>query len=168
MVQVNRSPTRVAWPAAWPATIASGLVLGLVLAPPFLALEGRTLLSYVFSLLCHQLTERTLHLDGIPLAACSRCVGIYAGLFLGTFLYRGGTWSAQFADAHARWMILASVSVPGFDWIAGWAGFWDSGHLGRILTGLVFGLIAGTYLARGVAALRRRSAHQSWAHAEPR
>lgn len=36
-----------------------------------------------FSRICHQQPERSLHLADEPLAVCSRCCGLYAGLWLG-------------------------------------------------------------------------------------
>src|SRR5438552_2016659 len=31
------------------------------------------------SLVCHQLPERSFHLESVPLPVCARCTGIYAG-----------------------------------------------------------------------------------------
>lgn len=38
----------------------------------------------LFSRICHGIADRCFEIDGIPLHLCSRCLGIYAGLFAGS------------------------------------------------------------------------------------
>ncbi len=38
----------------------------------------------LFSRICHGMADRCFEIDGIPLHLCSRCLGIYAGLFAGS------------------------------------------------------------------------------------
>lgn len=39
-----------------------------------------------FDLLCHQLGDRSYHLSGMPMAVCSRCIGIYGAFMAGWLL----------------------------------------------------------------------------------
>jgi len=60
------------------------MVMALILAPPILVLINGdwVSLSYIpFHQLCHQITERSFSVNGIPLAVCARCLGIFAGLW---------------------------------------------------------------------------------------
>lgn len=41
------------------------------------------LLYELFARVCHQLAERSFHLEGHPLAVCHRCFGFYVGFTLG-------------------------------------------------------------------------------------
>jgi len=61
---------------------AGGWVLTLAVAP--LLPPGFSAVVYGFGgVICHQLPERSFHLFGAQLPVCARCVGIYAGAFLG-------------------------------------------------------------------------------------
>ena len=35
------------------------------------------------AVICHQISERSFHVDGAQLSVCARCLGIYAGFALG-------------------------------------------------------------------------------------
>lgn len=36
-----------------------------------------------FDLLCHQIPDRSFHLSGLPMAVCTRCIGIYGAFMVG-------------------------------------------------------------------------------------
>lgn len=38
----------------------------------------------LFSRICHGMSDRCFEMDGIPFHLCSRCLGIYSGLFAGS------------------------------------------------------------------------------------
>ncbi|MBK7868980.1 MAG: DUF2085 domain-containing protein [Ignavibacteriales bacterium] len=38
----------------------------------------------LFTRICHGMADRCFEIDGIPLHLCSRCLGIYSGLFAGS------------------------------------------------------------------------------------
>ena len=61
----------------------------LILLPPFVGSHHAglsTLLYHPFSALCHQISDRSLHLYGFPLAVCARCSGLYFGFWLGLLI----------------------------------------------------------------------------------
>ena len=64
--------------------------LALIVAAPLLADYGvsgsRPIYSF-FSFLCHQMPDRSFWLGGHQLAVCSRCFGVYFGLFAGFLAY---------------------------------------------------------------------------------
>lgn len=69
--------------------LAGGLVTLPVLAP-VLAAQGAAVAGAVlhaaFAAVCHQLPERSFTLAGHQVAVCHRCLGLYAGGFLGLLL----------------------------------------------------------------------------------
>lgn len=129
--------------------VAIGSVL-LILAglPPFVGEEVRQALMLVFSSLCHQIPERSPHVDGIQLAVCHRCFGIYFALAVGAaaygFLQR---WDDPI-NRHARLFVLGAVLIPGVDWLGDVVGLWINTAVSRAATGAVFGLVLGYFLSR--------------------
>ena len=142
--------------AWWLLLGATALLVFLALLPPFIDGHARALLMAAFSPLCHQLPERTVHVAGIPFAACSRCVGIYVGLFGGLAVYpflRSRSLLRMLVNRHAAAVLLIALAVPGLDWAAGVLRVWESGHVVRMITGAVFGLMCGFLMARAAIAL---------------
>ncbi len=60
-------------------------------APYFIANTQNNFLNELyyglFSLICHQIPERSFFLNGCQLPVCARCLGIYFGIFAGGLLY---------------------------------------------------------------------------------
>jgi hypothetical protein len=62
--------------------------VGAILAAPLLAPSGLSSAIYTFfSYICHQMPDRSLHLAGHQMGVCSRCFGVYFGLFAGVAIY---------------------------------------------------------------------------------
>lgn len=144
------APGRPTWTLA---ALVSGLVLGLVVLPPLVPDGPRMALYAAFSTVCHQLDARSFHLHGHAFAVCHRCTGIFAGLFVGTLLW-------PLARRHEAWLLhragplLALSLMPAaVDWSLGASGLWPNTPVSRALTGVLFGAVAGVYLARGFARL---------------
>ncbi len=131
--------------------LAAAGVLALALLPPVVNPAARMWLMTGFSAVCHQLPDRSLHVHGIALAVCSRCIGIYAGLLVGgltmPFVARWDTWLWR----RNTLLLVVAVVVPAIDWLAGILSVWESGHVTRLLTGAAFGLISGYFLARAAS-----------------
>jgi len=125
----------------------TGLLLLLVSLPPLVLPSMRTLLMAAFAPVCHQLPDRSFWIDGVQLAVCQRCYGIYTGLFLGSLLL-------PLLGAGARWIyrrapLLLSMSLlpPALDWGLQFVHLWHNTPFSRTLTGLWFGLGAGLLFA---------------------
>lgn len=145
----------------WIVLAATGTLLILVLLPPLVDAPTRAVVMAAFSGICHQLPERTLHVGALPLAVCSRCLGIYGGMFAGVAVYPWlGQWDG-YARARAGYLLVLALAVPGVDWLAGVIHLWESGHVLRLATGAWFGLIAGYFLARAARAAGRSPGSRS-------
>lgn len=146
------------------------VVLGLAVAPPWLPEAWRPALMGAFAPSCHQLPTRSPHLLGVQLAVCDRCLGIYAGMMLGAVAYLGlRQWDAALHRGAGVVFVVALAPLAA-DWALPWLGrmlaWMDVAHgplvtnvpWSRALTGGVFGLAAGYFVARtGVEALRPSS-----------
>lgn len=143
----------------WGVALAASLgVVAAVLAPPFVGEATRSVIMHAFAGACHQLPERSLHLGGVPLAVCDRCLGIYSGLALGVLV----------VPVHLPWAdrlhrvagpVLALALVPlGLDWLGPVVDLWGNSPLSRILTGGLVGGVAGMLVGRAAARFGRQRA----------
>ncbi len=102
----------------------------------------RQLLSRV----CHQQLARSFHVGGVPLAACSRCIGIYTALPLAMIVFSFFLDVVVRAKPYiVRIFALASLIVVA-DGAANLFQVWHSPDPIRLLTGLFWGLATGTLL----------------------
>ena len=97
--------------------VASVLVIAVFfLFPPVTVLDKSHLIGYA---ICHQIPDRTIHIDGTPLPLCARCTGIYLGALMGlTGLallkrYR----STEFPPTLVLLTVVSFIAVMGFDGI---------------------------------------------------
>ncbi len=136
------------------APTVTGLLWLMVSLPPFVPPSIRMGLMAAFAPVCHQLPDRSFWIDGVQLAVCHRCYGIYAGLFLGTLLLTFIGTHASRLYRKARWLLIVGLLPPALDWGLQLVHLWQNTPLSRVLTGLWFGLVAGLLLA---ATLRHTS-----------
>ena len=149
---------RTAWGLALAATLA--LVIA-VLLPPFLAPGPRLALVRGFHVLCHQLPARSFAVDGIALAACHRCTGIYVGLVLGVLALPLAHRLRPYLPAASRvntegMILLMAVAPAALDWGGDLLGLWTNTVTTRVATGLWFGLLAGLLFAGAVTRVPQR------------
>lgn len=136
--------------AVWTGLLVAGLaLLGLVVSPALLADTPLAWLGdalrEAYAPFCHQRAGRCLHLGGVPLAACSRCVGVMSGAVLGLLLSGLAGWIGRIR----LWSpaLLAAGLVPlGLDATLGLLGLWHNTHGSRALTGLLAGVAGTIYL----------------------
>lgn len=122
-------------------TLGLALVLGASALPPLVPETWRPVLMQAFAGVCHQLPERSPHVDGVALAVCDRCAGIYTGVVLGAVLATVGRWNRL-----SRTVLLGMMLPLALDWIGPWMGWWTNTPLSRAGTGLLFGAVAGALL----------------------
>src|SRR5215218_11416819 len=95
------------------------LWIGLIVSAPLLLSIGYVSVSSpiynFFSYICHQISERSLHLDGHQLAVCSRCFGVYLGLLGGILAYPLWRSIDEIEPLPRFWLFLSLVPIT-IDW----------------------------------------------------
>jgi uncharacterized membrane protein len=99
---------------------------------------GRGLYLF-FGQVCHQLDDRSFHLEGHPLAVCARCSGIYFGFLAGTILYPTVARRCRF-QLPARSVLLAGAAPMFLDVAVGVLGLYEATNTLRVATGAWFGI----------------------------
>lgn len=144
--------------AGWLAAVAAALVLvGLAALPPLVGEGLRAALMHGFAAVCHQMPERSLHVDGVPLAVCHRCLGIYAGVLLGALVFP--LMPRGLLRGRRAGVLLVLCGLPtAADWAVDVLDLWANTPVSRMTTGALFGVAAGLLLARALGqALAPRS-----------
>lgn len=126
---------------------ATGGLLAGALAPPFLSRPWRTVVMHVFSPVCHQIPARSPFLGTIQIAVCDRCAGIYVGLLAGVATIGLGRLAWSRVETQPRYVLLGSLVPLGVDWIGPVVGLWPNTPLSRAGTGIVFGVVASSFVA---------------------
>lgn len=127
--------------------VVTAVVFGTALSTPLLSPEGRAVVMHLFAPVCHQIPVRSPFLGGVQIAICDRCAGIYLGLVLGVATVWGGHRLWQWAGRYDRYLLLSSLVPMGIDWIGPLFGLWPNAPTSRALTGLIFGLVAASFVA---------------------
>jgi uncharacterized membrane protein len=127
--------------------------VGLIVAAPLALARGHSftaLLIYQgFGYLCHQISERSFHLDGHPLAVCARCAGLYAGFAVGVIVYPLARSLRQLETPRRVWLFVAAVPTL-IDWAGGALGIFENTHLSRSVTGALLGAVCAFYVVPGL------------------
>ena len=142
--------------------LASGWIAVLFL-PPGLMADGQVVPALIlyrsFSLICHQIPERSFQAFGAPLAVCSRCTAIYVGALGGLLIYPSVRTLLQRLDSHTRgskwggrgWFVVALLPMA-IDVAADWLGLLPNSFTSRAVTGGIAGLAAALCILPGVIA----------------
>lgn len=130
----------------------------LILLAPLARLGGaETLAAPVyafFSYICHQQPERSFHLDAHQFAVCSRCFGVYFGLFAGVAIYPLFRRIEEIEPFPRIWLFLAMIPI-GIDWSLGVFGIWENTHLSRFITGTILGAACGIFIVPALVEIFR-------------
>ncbi|HVF29683.1 MAG TPA: DUF2085 domain-containing protein [Pyrinomonadaceae bacterium] len=127
----------------WIITLAVVTIwLGSTLIAPIL---DSTPIYTFFSYVCHQMADRSFYLAGHPIAVCSRCFGIYAGLLVGVLVYPLWRPIDESEPIPRLWLFLSLVPVS-IDWSLTMFGIWENTHLSRFVTGLILGAACATFI----------------------
>ncbi len=133
------------------ALAASAFVAGTWIAPLLIEADhpaGRWL-HWVYSPLCHQQPDRSLEVASGHQAVCARCAGLYVGGALGLLV---GAVLLGAVSSRLRPIMLLVVAAPtALDALLPWLGLPGLPNTPRLLLALPAGLMAGLFLALGIA-----------------
>ena len=133
--------------------LGSVVITSAIIAAPLALSSGHLIwalpIYHAFSLVCHQIPERSFFIAGHPFAVCARCFGLYAGFTLATFAYPL-VCSLKKTDAPPRkWLFIAAAPLL-VDYALGALGIWSNTHSSRFITGALLGAVAVFYTMPGL------------------
>ena len=103
----------------------------LLVAAPFLTTPVAGALYVAGALICHQLPDRSFHLQGIQLPVCARCLGLYGGAAMGSVagaVAVGRHWLLRqplMRTRSTKWLATGVAALPtlatvALEWGFGW------------------------------------------------
>ena len=102
----------------------------LITAAPILWIPLAGVLYAAGSLICHQLPDRSFHVQGSQLAVCARCFGLYAGGALGSIagaaaFGRRALGRVRVPLMQVNWRATVAAAMPtlvtfSLEWGLGW------------------------------------------------
>ena len=137
----------------WLFLVVALLVIGtFILSPPWTMLGKAHLVGYA---ICHQIPERSYHIDGHQLPLCARCTGIYMGALSGFVLMRvwGRKRAGGLPPVPITLVFVGFIIMLGIDGINSYFTFFpDMPHLYeprnwlRLTTGTLEGLALSAFV----------------------
>jgi len=100
-----------------------------------------------FRMLCHQDPARSFWVNGVPMAVCSRCFGIYSGFALFWLGIPLTIKLDSLISIQVKWVLLTTIGLNLIDVIANMFGFWQNNIISRFLLGSTIGLAVVLYLS---------------------
>lgn len=124
-------------------------------------LEG--FLTFIGSSLCHQLDERSFHIDGFQMPLCARCLGIHLGFLAGSVLLwlRRGRTGAGFPRVRPVVLLVLAMLPAVVDFGLSYTGISASDNTRRAATGALFGVALSFLLVPLVWSMMERRAGPS-------
>lgn len=107
-----------------------------------------------FSLICHQLPDRSFHVAGEQFGVCSRCFGVYFGLLVGFAIYPLWRNITEIEPLPRFWLFLALIPIT-IDWSLTIFGIWENTQLSRLITGMILGLACATFIVPAIVEITR-------------
>lgn len=152
---------RQAW-RAWAVGVAIVFIwnAAILLAPLLKAggLEGASSPIYhFFGFVCHQIPQRSFHIDNEPFAVCSRCFGVYFGLLSGFVIYPIWRRLDDIEPLPRFWLFLSLIPIT-IDWSLTIFGIWENTQLSRVITGLILGFVCAVYIVPAIVEITRNLA----------
>ncbi|MCB1023175.1 MAG: DUF2085 domain-containing protein [Acidobacteria bacterium] len=141
----------------WGIVIALvGLWFFLTLLAPVAAAYGVTGISDpiygFFSHVCHQDPMRSFHMLGHKFGVCSRCFGVYFGLFFGLAVYPLLRSMSEIEPLPRIWLFLAIIPM-GVDWSLGAFDIWSNTFFTRFTTGSLLGFACAVFIVPALVEL---------------
>lgn len=92
-------------------------------------------------MVCHQIPERSISINGVQFFVCARCMGIYIGFMIAFLL---ALYYREFKrdDFHFKWCVLLLMPMA-FDGTTQLVGLRESTNLLRLFTGMAGGIAMG-------------------------
>jgi uncharacterized membrane protein len=103
-----------------------------------------------FSYICHQINNRSFHYHELPFAVCSRCFGVYLGVFIGFIAYPFFRKIENNEPFPQIWLFLAMIPMA-IDFSLGFFNIWENTHISRLITGGILGFACAIFMVPAFA-----------------
>ena len=133
----------------WIGFAISGFFLSLIGFSFYLTTTSPSYVEGVFGMICHQISDRCYHIEGIALPVCVRCIWIYLGLAIGHCLF-------IFWKPDTNRITRALIGVIGLmflDVLLEMIGLYHNWFWSRAVTGCLFGLVLSHFTLLGLREL---------------
>lgn len=119
---------------------------------------GSSLDSF-YHFICHRIPERSFHVAGEQFGVCTRCSGVYFGLFFGFLIYPLWRRIEEVEPLARFWLFLSMIPI-GVDWSLTIFGIWENTQLSRVTTGLILGIACATYIVPAIVEIARNISYR--------
>ena len=128
----------------------------LVVTAPILWTPLATFVYAAGSLICHQLSERSFHVQGSQLPVCARCLGLYGGSALGGLAgiaaFRGALRRWPVSRTPRHWIGTAVAAVPtAVTFVLEWGFGWRISNVVRALAAVPLGAAVAFVVVNALA-----------------
>lgn len=139
------------------AALAVGWVAVLLLAP-WLPVPAASVVYLFGAHICHQIAERSWHVDGVQLPVCARCLGVYVGAAVALV---PGVWRvpsrAPRDPAYVRRMVILAVALNAATIAMEWTDLWRVSNALRAGAGAALGIAVALAIRHAVHAPAARA-----------
>lgn len=155
VVRENKKQAAKVWGAVlFAAFIWIAFIIAAPLAKTFGFESFAASIYKFFSYVCHQISERSFHVENHPFAVCTRCFGFYGGFFLGLGAYPFFRALDDIESFPRFWLFLAMIPM-GVDWALGFFEIWENTDISRAVTGAILGFACAFFIAPALAEISR-------------
>ncbi len=132
------------------ALFGSLALVAAIFSPILLPERAASWVMSAFEPVCHQLPHRSPHIGGTQLAVCHRCLGIYSAIPIAVVLFLFSKTVDPLIQTKAKFYFALSLVPIALDWGFNLSPVWHNTPASRLVTGSIFGLCAGYFLAVGL------------------
>ncbi len=100
----------------------------------------------IYSLVCHQETDKSFFIDGFKIEVCARCTGIYTGAVLFSI---AGLLVSKLRPRDKKWLLYSMIPMAA-DVVLYSAGIYDYTKWIAFSTGLILGSASILYIFTGI------------------
>jgi len=132
--------------------LALTILLAIITAPLASAFGYTSFASSIykaFGFVCHQISERSFHIEGNKFGVCSRCTGLYSGFAFAVLAYPLARSLRNTVPPSIVWLILAALPLA-IDFSLGYFNVWANTHASRFATGALFSATTVFYILPGL------------------
>lgn len=104
----------------------------------------------LFSALCHQLPSRSFYINGVQMAVCTRCFGIYSSVWIGSIIFPLISRAVKGKLTGGKVLMILSFLIIVIDFLGNLTGLWVNTNISRFFTGIFLGLSVTYFMSNEI------------------